>query len=85
MARTTKLALLNLISIYIVRYFEGNVPYKEQGDLARHEDVPFQPDFQNQYATSQADHFTNTPIMPTQTFDLFSTNHDTLNMEESQT
>ncbi|KAE8650707.1 hypothetical protein Csa_010039 [Cucumis sativus] len=35
---------------------------------------------------TQHPHFTNTLMMPTSTtFDFFSTNHDTLNMEEGQT
>uniref|UniRef100_A0A0A0L8B6 Uncharacterized protein n=1 Tax=Cucumis sativus TaxID=3659 RepID=A0A0A0L8B6_CUCSA len=36
--------------------------------------------------STQHPHFTNTLMMPTSTtFDFFSTNHDTLNMEEGQT
>ena len=54
--------MLNLTSIYKVSYFEGDVLDEKQGDLAKHEHVPFQPNFQNQYATSSTDHFTNTPI-----------------------
>lgn len=83
-ARMIKIALCNLTSIYRVRYFEGDVPNEEQGDLARHTDVPFQPDVQN-HATSQTDHFTKTPMMPTSTFDFFSTNLSMLNMVEGQT
>ena len=76
-ARTAKITLHNLTSIYIIRYFEG--------DPAIHEDVPFQLDVQNQYATSLVDHFTNTLMMSTSTFDFFSTNLRMLNIEEGQT
>ena len=82
MVKTAKLVLHNLTSIYRVRNFESDVPYEEQRDSTKHENVTFQHNFQNQYATFEADHLTNTPMMPTPTFDFFSTNHDTLNMEE---
>ncbi|KAE8652165.1 hypothetical protein Csa_021938 [Cucumis sativus] len=60
-ARTVKLALRNLTSIYRLRYFECDVSDEKQGDPARHEDFPSQLDFQNQYATFR---LIISPILP---------------------
>lgn len=80
------ITLSNLISIYKVRYFEGNVLNEEKGDSCQHQDVPIQPDVQNHYATSPSDHFTKTSMMSTLSiFDFFLTIPNMLQMEEDQT
>ncbi|CAK9315382.1 unnamed protein product [Citrullus colocynthis] len=52
--RMATMTLNRLTSIYRVRYFDGDVLDKEQGDLARHKDVPIEPDVQNEYPTTPA-------------------------------
>lgn len=82
MARMATTAPNRLTSIYEVRYFDGDVPNEEQGDLTRHQDVSIQ----HHYSTTQVDHFTHSSMMPTpSTSELFPTTLSMLNIEEAQT